>query len=80
MGIRASVIELEGKRGTYTSHLGGRGLGYLWHGKVYSSGGNGFYYPVHEPRDFRADDGEAYLAAVERLALPPAYKRSKGAA
>src|SRR5262249_3977418 len=49
-GYRGSEVEANGRRVTYTSNMGGVGMGYLMpDGHVYRSGGNGWYYPAGEP-------------------------------
>lgn len=65
--IGISKAMAEGQKGTYRGTNGGIGLGYLLHGMVYVSGGNGFAYH-REVTEFQADGGRGYIAAVRGLA------------
>lgn len=72
---QSTVMEI-GAKGTYTTNLGGVGLGYqMPKGDVVKSGGNGFYYPVDGLVSFKADGGAGYRAKLRGLNLPPAYTR-----
>jgi hypothetical protein len=71
--LRASVAESLGDQVTTYCRLGGVGLGRLVDGKVYESGGNGFYYEAGSADEpfglvrYEVDDGEGYLAAVRAV-------------
>jgi hypothetical protein len=77
--IKASVAETTGEVVTTISNHGGIGLGRLVDGIVYVSAGNGFYTPaVDRPgglKEFHRDGGAGYAAPLDRLRLPPAYRR-----
>ena len=64
---KGSYVEANGKRGTYTTELGGVGLAYEVEGSVVKSGGNGFYYPVDRMATFVPDNGDGYMASVRRM-------------
>lgn len=65
-GSEATAI---GTKGTYTTNLGGTGLGYrMPNGDVVRSGGNGFYYPVDGLESFTADGGRGYMGKVAAIA------------
>ena len=69
--IPASKAELDGTLVSTKNKAGGIGIGRLVAGRLYVSGGNGWYYPsttLHTN-----DDGAAYAAALHRIDLPPAY-------
>lgn len=62
---RGSQVQVAGVKGTYSTNLGGVGLGYeMPNGDVVHSGGNGFYYLVDDLASFWSDGGKAYMAAM----------------
>lgn len=63
-----------GEKGTFISASGGIGLCYRLAGRVWISGGNGFYYEALYSTRFVPDDGKGYRMAIAGLALPPAYQ------
>lgn len=65
--INASTIRTEGTKGTTICNLGGVGLGYEFNGKVYSDGGNGFYYEKRNLKTFISDSGKGYMDAVKGI-------------
>jgi hypothetical protein len=53
-------------RVTYVSRFGGIGVGYLIDGKVYRSGGNGWYY-AEDVQTYNEDNGEGYRNAIRSM-------------
>ncbi len=67
-----SIVEKEGKKGSYITSYGAIGLGYLVNGYVYSSCGNG-YYGIVDVKVFCKDNGKMYIDKVKSLGLFPGY-------
>lgn len=69
---KASEVKATGEAVTTVSNYGGLGFGYLMpDGEVYSSGGNGFFYPTKDGvtglREFKRDGGQEYQNQARRI-------------
>ncbi len=65
--IKASEIRKNGTEGTTIVKFNGIGIGYEYNGKVYSDGGNGFYYEKQNLKVFLPDGGKGYMDAIKGI-------------
>jgi len=73
MVLKASVAE-QYPTVTTVSEYGGIGIGHMVDDEIFTSGGNGFYYPAISLKTWHNDNGAMYRDRLNKLMIPPAYK------